>query len=174
MKNNFYYIVLIIIGLVISLVAFIGITFTENIEAKYWLPRGLNIVEIAGFFMLLMNGSFIKTKYFRIAQGIVAMILIGALIKILHWKFYGVTGNLILTISFLGIMTTYFLSFLKKPIKKRLDYLKLAWVLTRYSIGTLIFLYMVSREYDIIPTILIWLAILEYCIKEYKNKRLFE
>ena len=174
MKNNFYYIIIIIIGLVITLFALISTFVTDNPEAENWLYRGLKIVEIAGFFMLVMNGTFIKTKYFRILKGIIAIILIGALVKILHWEFHGINGNLILTIAFLGIMTTYFFSFLNKPLKKRLDFLKLVWVLTRYSIGILIFLHILGREYDIIPSIIIWLAILDYCIGEYKNKRLFE
>lgn len=174
MKNNFYYVVIILIGLVISLFAFISTIVTENFEAENWLYRGLTIVEIAGFFMLLMNGTFIKTKYFRILKGIVAIILIGTLVKILHWEFYGINGDLILAISFLGVMTTYFFSFLNKPFRKRLDYLKLAWVLSRYTIGTLIFLHVISKVYEIIPSIIIWLAILDYCVEEYRNKRLFD
>ena len=174
MKNNFYYIIIIIIGLVITLFALISTFVTENSEAENWMYRGLKIVEIAGFFMLVMNGTFINTKYFKIIIGLIAIILIGALIKILHWEFYGVNGNLILTFAFFGIMTTYLLSFLNKPLKKRLDFLKLAWVLTRYSLGILIFLHLIRREYNIIPSIIIWLTILDYCIGEYRNKRLFE
>jgi hypothetical protein len=173
MKNNFYYVVIIIIGLVISFFALISTFMTENIEAEIWLNRGLVIVELTGFFMLVMNGTFIKTKYFRILKGIVAVVFIGALIKILHWEFYGITGNMILLIAFLGIMATYFFSFLNKPIKKRLDFLKLVWVLTRYSIGTLTLLHIIKKEYDIIPSMIIWLAIIDYGIIEYKNKRLF-
>ena len=81
MKNNFYYIIIIIIGLVITLFALISTFVTDNPEAENWLYRGLKIVEIAGFFMLVMNGTFIKTKYFRILKGIIAIILIGALVQ---------------------------------------------------------------------------------------------
>ena len=174
MKNNFYYVVIIIIGLVISLFALISTFITDNLEADNWLNWGLTIVEIAGFFMLVLNGTFIKTKYFRILKGLIAFALIGALIKILHWVVYGVNGNMILTIAFLGIMTTYFFSFLNKPVKKRLDFLKLAWVFARYSIGILILLHIVGSEYNIIPSVIIWMAILDYCLGEYRSKRLFQ
>ena len=124
--------------------------------------------------MLVLHGTFIKTKYFRIFKGIMAIVIIGALIKILHWEFQGVNGNNILTVGFIGIMVTYLFSFLNKPIKNRLDFLKLAWVISSYSVGILIFLHMIRRDYQIIPSIIMWVAILDYLIMQKKKGKLFE
>ncbi|SFW61255.1 hypothetical protein [Cellulophaga fucicola] len=174
MKSNFNYVIIIIIGLIIAGASFASSILTENINAGIWLDRGLWIGEIAGIFMLLLNGTFIKTKYFRVIKGIMALIMIGALLKILHWEFQFITGNLILIVGFIGIMTTYFFSFLNKPIKKRLDYLKLAWVITRYTVGVLIFLHIIHRDYQVIASIIMWAAIFDYLIAEKKKGRLFE
>tara|TARA_R110000868_G_C10833443_1_gene759546 strand:- start:163 stop:687 length:525 start_codon:yes stop_codon:yes gene_type:complete len=174
MKNNFYYVAIIIIGLVIALVSLVSMNLTDNLNAGIWFERGLWIGQVAGFFMLVLKGTFIKTKYFRIFKGIMAIVIIGALFKILHWEFQGVNGNLLLSIGFLGIMITYFFSFLNKPIKKRLDFLKLAWVITSYTVGILIFLHMIRRDYQIIASIIMWLAILDYSIMEKKKGKLFQ
>ncbi|QLE01787.1 hypothetical protein HX109_09540 [Galbibacter sp. BG1] len=174
MKNNFYYVTIVIIGLVIALASFVSINLTNNPNAEVWFERGLWIGQTAGFFMLFFNGTFIKTKYFRILKGIIAIIIIGALIKILHWEFQGVSGNNILTVGFIGIMITYFFSFLNKPIKRSLDFLKLVWVITSYTIGILIILHVIRKDYRMIPSVIMWMAILNYFILENKKGKLFE
>ncbi len=102
-----------------------------------------------------------------------SIVIICASFKILHWKFQGLDINLLITAGLLGIVITYFISFLNKPIKKRLDFLKLAWVLARYTFGILIFLHIIKRDYQIITSIIIWLVILDYLIIEKKKGRLF-
>ncbi|MFA7445178.1 MAG: hypothetical protein WCY89_04475 [Flavobacteriaceae bacterium] len=150
-KNNIFYLLVIGIGLLIALGGFLVSNFTGSFEAENWIYRGLWISELAGFFMLFLNGTFIETRYFRILKAIIAIIIIGALFKIMHWNY----GDLILTIGFVGVIITYFFSFLKKPIKKRLDYLKLAWVIVTYIGGILRFLHVISDEYQILTSALV-------------------
>ena len=76
--NNLLFIIIIGIGLLIALGSFLSYSLTYNNNAEEWIKRGLLISELAGFFMLLANGTFIKTKYFKIIKGVIAIIIIGA------------------------------------------------------------------------------------------------
>ena len=173
MRNK---LLLILIGLGI-LTAFIGIiveyvtTDFETAELGLSLfDFGLWISGTLGFLLLVLNGTFIKTKYFKIAQGIIAIIIIGALLKILHWTSY---ANLIIIGGLIGIMVLYFLSFVKKPIKKRLDYLKLIWVIVSYTLGILSFLHLIKRDLTEISNYILWLAVIDFAVSGLKSGKLF-
>lgn len=72
-------------------------------------------------------------------------------------------------IGFVGIVTTYTFSFINKPIKKRLDFLKLLWVFTAYTNSLLTYLHIISDEYQIISSAIMWLAIIDYMKTERKK-----
>lgn len=169
-KNNLPYLVIIVIGLLTALISFFAFNLTSNLEAEDWTYVGLWASELAGFFMLLINGTLIKTKHFRLLKGSIALIIIGALFKILHWEYH----KTLIVIGFLSIVLIYFLSFLNKPIKKRLNYLKLAWVIIAYTGGILTFLHIIGPEYHILQSAIMWLAIIDYLKIEKENRRLFE
>ncbi len=168
--NNLPYITIIGIGLIIALVGFLTSQLTDNYDAENWTYIGLWISELTGFFMLLLNGTFIKSKYFRILKGVIAIIIIGALFRILHWEY----NRLIMTIGFIGIMLTYFFSFLNKPIKKRLDYLKLVWVIVAYTNAIFTYLHIIGDEYQVLSSAIMWLAIIDYMKTERQKRRLFD
>jgi len=168
--KNFNYIAIIGIGLVIALIGFLASQFSDNPDAEFWTQIGLGISEFVGFLMLLFNGTFIKTRYFKITKGFIAIILIAALLKILHWE----NNGLIMTIGFIGIVITYTLSFINKPIKKRLDFLKLFWVFAAYTNSLLTYLHIISDEYQIISSAIMWLAIIDYMKTEREKRRLFD
>jgi len=174
MSNRAY---LTITGISI-LVAFIGIllfNFSDELNTveRGWsmFDYGLRIGAFSGLVLMITNGTFIKTRYFKIAQGCIAIIIIGALLKILHWTTY---ANLIFVVGLLGIMTSYILSFIKKPIKKRLDYLKLLWVIVSYISGILVFLHIVSRDYSEIGTYIFWLVLIDFCYANLRNGKLLK
>ena len=173
MRNK---LLLILIGLGI-LTAFIGIVIA-NVTTDFQTAElgfslfdfGLWISGILGFILLIVNGTFIKTKYFKIAQGVIAVIIIGALLKILHWTSY---ANLIIIGGLIGIIILYFLSFLKKPIKKRLDYIKLIWVIVSYTLGILSFLHLIKRDLTEISNYILWLAVIDFAVSGLKNGTIF-
>lgn len=82
----------------------------------------LNVAYVAGWVLMLSKGTFVKTKYFKITQGLMSIVIIGALLKIMHWTIY---ADYLIVFGLLGILIAYSISYYKKPIKKRLDYLKL-------------------------------------------------
>ncbi|GAA3594669.1 hypothetical protein Q4Q39_07000 [Flavivirga amylovorans] len=168
--KNYNYVSIIIIGLVIALIGFLVSKFTYSPDAEFWADIGLIISEFTGFIMLIRNGTFIRTKYFRIFKGVFAIIIIGALSKIMHWQY----NNVIMIIGFVLAVLVYFFSFLNKPIKKRLDYLKLIWVIVAYSGAILRFLHVINDEYQIMSSAIMWLAIIDYMKIERGKRRLFE
>lgn len=168
--KNYNYVSIIIIGLVIALIGFTVSKLTYSPDAEFWTQIGLTISEFTGFIMLIRNGTFIRTKYFRIFRGFFAIIIIGALFKIMHWKY----TNIIMIVGFVLAVITYVLSFLNKPIKKRLDYLKLLWVVIAYTGGTLRFLHIINSDYQILSSAIMWLAIIDYMKIENEKRRLFE
>lgn len=173
MRNKLF---LILIGIGV-LTAFIGI-ITTNVSNEYetmdlgWniFDYGLWISGILGFLLLISNGTFIKTKYFKITQGLIPFIIIGALLKILHWTSY---DDYIIILGLIGIMIVYFFSFTKKPIKKRLDYLKLIWVIVSYTLGILSFLHLIKRDLTELGNYILWLAVIDFAVSGLKNGTIF-
>ena len=126
--------------------------------AEEWIYNGLWLGEISGFVMLLQNGTFIKTRYFRWIRLSIALIFAGAIFRIMHYSY----SNAILILGFISMIVLYFLSFLRKPIKKRLDFYKLAWVIIGFSSSVLIYLHLVKDDVKILSSAIMWLAIIDY------------
>lgn len=168
--KNYNFVAFIILGLFIALIAFITTEYTNYKEAESLINLGLSISEVAGFIMLVRNGTFIKTRFFRFFKLAFAVVLIGALFKILHYPY----GNEIVAIGLICIIIVYTFSFLNKPIKKRLDIIKLIWVVVAYTNTILVFLHLIGDDYRIISASVLWLAVIEYMKQEQRQRRLFE
>lgn len=158
------------VGILLALGGFLTSYISYSSKAEDWMIIGLSIIELAGFFMLLLHGTFIKTKYIKIAQGIFAISIVGVLFTIMRWPY----GKLMLISGLIGIVIVYLLSFLKKPIKNRLDILKLAWVIVAFTNSILVYLHMIGDQYRILPSVLMWLAIIDYLKTEKERGRLFK
>lgn len=170
MPTNQTLTILIILGILMSLTGLFLSAFTTVLDSDFLLTIGLWLTEVAGMFLLLSNGTFLKTKYSRIVMGLFAVMLIGGAIMVMHWPY----GNSLLVVGCIGIVISYLVHFLKKPIRKRLDYLKLAWVAVLY-IGAVLRLYhIISRDYRMLTTVLMILALMDYMLPKIKNKTLFE
>ncbi|CAL2081464.1 conserved membrane protein of unknown function [Tenacibaculum sp. 190524A02b] len=173
--NNRQFLISISLGVLSS---FIGVIMTNMSSEEEMINLGWNMFDYGirigtflGIIMLLSNGTFIKTKYFKISQGVFSLVIIGALFKIMHWTIY---ANHIIVTGLVVIMILYILSFLEKTIKKRLDYLKLIWVIINYVFGILVFLKFLKREYLVLGTFIIWLIIIEFLIIGLKNRTILK
>lgn len=161
--------ILIILGVLITFIGLFLSSFTTIENSDFLFRIGLWLIEVPGMFLLLSNGTFLKTKYSRIVMGLFAFMLIGTAFMIMHWPY----GNSLLVVGCIGIVISYLVHFLKKPIKKRLDYIKLAWVSVLY-IGAILRLYhLITVEYRILTTVLMILALMDYMLPRIKNKTLF-
>ena len=163
---------IIAIGILIAFVGEFLLNFSQNYQnlGNFLFENGLRIGQLSGFFMLLQNGTFIFTKYFRWIKFIISFILIGTLIKILHWEFY---ADWILTIGMASIILIYGISFFKKPIKNLLDYLKLFWVIANFALSIAVFLHLINRDLLQISNYILWLAVIVFVKTKLDSKQLF-
>lgn len=166
-KKDIPFIVPLLGGLVFALGAWIMQFLDEARTIDNWIQLGLQISETAGFFMLLVNGTFIKTKFFRYSKGVIAIVILGILFRIMHWPY----GQILFSVGFLGIPVCYVLSFIQKSIKKRLDILKLLWVVLAFGGGTFSTLHWINDEYRILSTVLIWIASMDYLLGQKPLKQ---
>ncbi|MBQ4819602.1 hypothetical protein [Aquimarina sp. MMG016] len=170
MLSNQTLTILIILGVLMALTGLFLSSFTAVEDSDFLFRIGLWLIEVAGMFLLLRNGTFLKTRYSRIVMGLLAFTLIGVAFMVMHWPY----GTFLLIGGCIGIVISYGIHFFKKPIKKRLDYLKLAWVAVLY-IGAVLRLYhLIPRDYRILTTVLMILAVMDYMLPKIKNKTLFE
>ncbi|MCT4639418.1 MAG: hypothetical protein N4A72_17065 [Bacteroidales bacterium] len=134
---------------------------------QYMYRYGLQIGSILGLFLIIFNGTFIKTKYFNIVKWCIGIILFGYILVILHWTIF---AKYIIYAGFAGVITSYSISFAKKRIRERLDYLKLIWVITCCTLPSLILSHIVSSEYAIIANYIFLLVFIDYCFTSFRNK----
>ncbi len=168
MRNNIL-LFFVVIATAATLLGFAMMSFINALENGTKLAEiGLATVSLVGFFLLFLNGTFIDSIYFKRMKGVMAIVIVGALLKILHLKF----ANELISIGIFGIIIIYFFSFLNKPIKRRLDYLKLAWVIVSYTGALLVILHYINRDYQILSSAIMWLAIIEYVRIESGKRKL--
>ncbi len=135
-----------------------GITLTS------W---SLYIAQLLGIFMLIMNSQIQKTVYWKVILFCLVVSLIGGMLKILHLEY----ANEILLLGMLGIVTTYIVRFIYKKNKGLLDILKLLWVMAAYTIGFLILLHYLSKDYFGVASVLFWLMIIYFVFLELFRKQ---
>lgn len=131
------------------------------------LENILTFINIVGAIFLIREGTFIKTKYFKYSSFFISLCLIGILLKITHWGF----GNELITISSILILTFYTKHFSEKPLKYRIDYLKLSWGIMAILIYISTIYHLFSRELRIIPPLIMFFIVLEYFRTEKELKK---
>jgi hypothetical protein len=129
---------------------------------------GVGFAKLAAFISLLYYGTFVNTIYFKFATACAVFLAIGAMFKISHWPF----ANGILIASCLGIATLYGIYFIRKTTKKRLDILKLIWVLTTNIGACFLLLHFIPREFRYISDLIFWLVFIDFSISNFRNKTL--
>jgi hypothetical protein len=122
------------------------------------LTYGLLVGQLAGLCLLLRNGTLLRSGYFRIIQGLLGLMLVGALFTIMHWA----RGRELLAASLVGIALTYTVHFVRKSCKTLLDILKLLWVLAAYIGGALVSQHLISRDVVYLTYGLLWLAVIKF------------
>ncbi|MGJ8685647.1 MAG: hypothetical protein ACSHWW_13535 [Nonlabens sp.] len=128
------------------------------------LGIALALSQLAGLYLLITSGTFKRTRFYRYARIGIAIILIGALLKIMHY--YG--GEIAVILGYVWILGCYTLSFIKKPYKKILDWLKLIYAFVVIIQTTSTFLHYAVADYLQIH-FLIMLVMVILHIKEQKE-----
>lgn len=156
-----------IIGLclVIALIGLIlDLTKVYESLGYFMLNLGLLIGEIMGLIILIRHSTLTKTRYWKVTQFSIGIVLIGMMFKILHLP----GANLVLIAAVLAIGQTYTVRFIKKPLKKRLDILKWLWLIGASIVASLILLNLISKEWIFLVTGLFWLIFLDFLITDLR------
>lgn len=114
------YIVILIGFLIAGISLFYNFIINEGFSIDGY-RIGTGIVQLAGMYLLIKSGTFIKTRFSKYARIGIAFILTGVLFKVLHY--YG--SEIAIITGCAVILGFYTWSFIDKPLKKVLDWLKL-------------------------------------------------
>ena len=130
----------------------------------------LTIAQILTLVLLVQNGTFIKTVFYKITLVGLGLLIIGSLFKIMHWE----GAKVLLITSFALILGSYGFHFIKKVSKKCLDWLKMSWVLVRIAGSFLtIFHLPYGREILYVSQVIFTLALLDFIYSGIKSRTLF-
>ncbi|MBL3657609.1 hypothetical protein [Fulvivirga sediminis] len=158
MLHNKPFITVIGVGLLLSLCGQLLAVTQNNIHWQKLTFLGLMVFETIGFFILLMNGTLIKSKYFRYVKVSIGILLLGALVRVLHLP----DATYLAACSYLGFVVIYICSFINKPFRKRSDYLKLLWVFATFVEGILNFLHLGPYDFMVLSPAIMFLAIVDF------------
>ena|SRR5690349_5627483 len=81
----------------------------------------LQTVQLLGLIEMVINGTFITTRYFKITLALLAIFFVGALLSMVH----PTSSDIITLCSIIGIFITYSIHFSRKKPKTFLDIMKL-------------------------------------------------
>jgi hypothetical protein len=83
-----------------------------------------SIFLLTGTYLLLKNGTFIRSREYRFLGLAIAFSILGIMFNIMHWQF----GAQLLLIGFISIFLLYTIHFIKKPVKRWMDWGKWLFV----------------------------------------------
>lgn len=116
------------------LVLALGMAIIQSSLTPYAL-RFLEAVQIIGLMNMVLNGTFISTRYFKITLVLIGLFFVGALLTMVH----PTSADVILLLSLAGILIMYLLHFLVKKPKTFLDTMKLLTLVFIFPLPLLFF-----------------------------------
>jgi hypothetical protein len=150
------------------ILAFIGYTSLSDTFTIY-RSELVTVAENVGIIMMLVNGTFIDTRLFKIALFIVGLIVLGVILKILHMQ--GADG--LLLYPFILLFCLYLVHFINKKSKRRIDILKVVTLVSFLVLPPLIVLHIISEEirevFVLISHTLFWLTFLDFLYTSRKE-----
>ena len=124
MNNRFLVYILLasLAGMVIGLMLW---AFGQPSD-DYLLSVSQSFFFLTGIYLLVKNGTFIRTRGFRWLGISIALVLVGAMFKRMHWE----GADLMLGSGLASVGVLYLIHFVKKPEKDIADAGKLAFLFT--------------------------------------------
>lgn len=124
MKNKevIYILFVSLIGIIVGLILW-------SFQATSYgllLTASQNLFFLSAIYLLVKNGAFIKTREYRFLGVSLAVTLIGAMFKLMHWE----GGNLMIGSGLASVFIIYVIYFMRKPQKDLLAVGKAVFLLT--------------------------------------------
>jgi hypothetical protein len=152
--NNKLVLSTIILSLSFIVIGTIGVQ-TANANLAVLLSPGELLFLFSGVYLLLKNGTFIKSAQYRLARLGIAVLLIGVMFKIMHWPF----SAAMLIVGCMSFSALYLYYLIKNNHTRWSHYLALFFILT-FSIGTLLKLFRWPYSEEVVFSGMIALLIL--------------
>ena len=166
MKNRFF-LTGILLGIILCIISLIPLL---SINKDYSLLEiGLGVLNLSGVVLLVSNGTFIKSRAFKFSLIAVALLILGSLFKLMHWPY----GDYIFIIGSLFFLVLYSIWFVKKPVCKFLDYLKISWLYVTIFSALIIIFKWSQYNFSLLAYVILWVTIIEFCRTEFKKGTLF-
>jgi hypothetical protein len=129
--NNQLNLLIIGVGIVIAVVG-CGLLLNPALMSIGYslIQKGVGFAVLFTIALLLRNGTFMYSRYFKVMNLMIAVVICGALLRILH-----VSGaNILFLAACAGIIIIYTAWFVvKKKQHLSLDILKLLWAITFFA-----------------------------------------
>jgi hypothetical protein len=152
----------------------IGYFTSLNATVTWYADRFITVAENLGIIMMLVNGTFFGSRLFKISLIFFALIILGALFKILHLE----GADMLLLYPFLGLFGVYLIHFIQKKIKRRTDFLKVLLLASFLVLPPLIILHLISEEQReilfIVSHVLFAITFLDFLYSSYKEGALLK
>jgi hypothetical protein len=103
------------------LAAFIGSATSVSALLAVYAEKLLIVAEDIALIVMLVNGRFVTTRYFKVALALITMVALGVVMKIMHLP----GADEMFLIPFPLLFVLYLVYVLNKPHKMYLDGLKL-------------------------------------------------
>lgn len=134
-------------------------------EAHLFAKMGTLCLQVFAIILLLKNGTLINKVYFKILIAFLFIILVAFIFKIMHWP----NVKLIFSAGTIGVVSVYLYHFIKKTVRKRLDIIKLIWVLLIFPIYYFGITLHTFKALSLIPVLVLFAAYVEFLVK-HKNQ----
>jgi hypothetical protein len=165
---------LLIVISVVLFVALAKVIFPSLFISFQFAPEQIVfIAQVIGLIMMLVNGTFTDTLYFKVSILIFIIILVGAAMKILHYA--GADQTILISLPIIPLI--YLIHFVLKKEKGHLDILKLLTVFALFIIPPLLMLHIISRDYTnsvrIFNQVIFWLTFVDFLAMGLSKGTLF-
>ncbi|MEO6901460.1 MAG: hypothetical protein ABI315_00080 [Bacteroidia bacterium] len=168
MKNKLFLLTLLGLLILLTGVVLTAIKPSLSSTASILMITGMLACKFFGLLMLVLDSNIRKTIYFKLMLLSMAIVLIGEVFFINQ-----LVGSFLLLIAgAFSAIIVYSIRFYYKIEKKRLDILKLLWVLTTYIAMSLTVLNYLPKEAGYVSELIFWVMIFDYVISSKKTPAL--
>jgi hypothetical protein len=147
----------------------LGYFTTLNATLTTYASELVTVAENLGIIMMLVNGTFIGTRLFKVALFFIGLVVLGFLFKIMHMP----GADELLLFPYIIIFCLYFIHFLKKESKTGIDVLKLFMSICFLILPPLVILHLIGESgrdiIVLISHILFWVTFIYFLYTSVKQ-----
>lgn len=166
LKNKIFFTTLALLIFVIIIIRSFVPYFEKECDCSMdWFKTITKITQLLVLIQIAKNGTTYLTVYFKIILIGLLVFTPGIMFTVMHWP----GGKEMLIVGSAIIIVSYFLSFMRKESRTKLDVLKLLWVVATIIITCLTFQHLIARDSIILTDVLGWFIILFFVLEEYKK-----